>query len=134
MTTNAAAEAISAVAAVYGAPNGTEYRAAAVEESPLWRVTVAMTEGQWAPHNWPRYYVGPDRRVFAISGDTAVHDSELAERLLTELYREGVTGSVDPAHFADRLQRLTQDREQLVRQVVAEARAGQLRPPTLPLP
>lgn len=86
-----------------------------------------MRDAEGRPAAGGSWLVGPDERVFFISSNPGIHDWQLASRILTTLYREGVGAAVDPDVFSDGLKRLTEDREQLVRSVVAEAKAGSLR-------
>ena len=75
------------------------------------------------------WLAGPDRQVRTISSNPGIHEPDLSVRLLDALYDLGLTDHVDPDRFSDRTRILTEAREALVRDVLAEATAGQLSAP-----
>lgn len=127
-----AEEAAAAVAAATEIPANGTLIASAVADGALWSVHIEDAQGR--PAAGGAWLVGPDAQVFSISSNPGIHDWELAKRLLAAIYREGVAVAVDPGIFADRLRRLTEEREALVSEVLAEAKAGSLRPLRRTLP
>jgi hypothetical protein len=76
------------------------------------------------------WLVGPDRQVWTVSSNSGIHELGMAARLVGALYDRGLAGHVDPDRLSHRLRTLTEAREALVRDVIAEAAAGQLSTPT----
>ncbi len=127
-----AEEAIAAVAAVAGpAPKTGKYVGQLYEDSFLTLVTVQDSLDRGFPNVWVGggWLVGPDGKVFALSSNYGVHDWRLARPLLIRLYGEGLASRIEPEVFVERLERLTRERDDLVEQVVREAKEGRLRPP-----
>jgi len=125
-------EAVTAVRQVLGEPTrGGELRAVQQGER-LWSVSLIEPDGR--PSAGGAWLVGPDGKVFSISSNPGIHDWPLALRLLDEVYRAGVDHAVEPAAFEHRLRTLTEEREALVKRVLADARAGSLRASTRQLP
>jgi hypothetical protein len=118
-------EAVAAVAAATNVPAEGTLVASPVGDVALWAVHIEDSQGR--PAAGGAWLVGPDAQVFSISSNLGIHDWDLAERLLARIYREGIGGAVDPGVFAERLRRLTEEREALVSEVLTEARAGSLR-------
>ena len=127
-----AEEAIAAVAAVAGpAPKTGKYVGQLYEDSFLTLVTVQDSLDRGFPNVWVGggWMVGPDGKVFALSSNYGIHDWRLARTLLIRLYGEGLASRIEPEVFVERLERLTRERDDLVEQVVREAKEGRLRPP-----
>lgn len=112
-------EAVAAVRAVRGEPDGGRLTATA-QTSLLWSVVAVDPEGR--PFTGGGCLVGPDARLWPLSGSPVCHDWALAIDLLDRLYLAGLADAFDADGFADRVHRLTRARAELVEQVLDDAR------------
>jgi len=120
-------DACDAVRATHGDFPGDRYVASPVDGTPLVRVVVHDDQNRVLPG--AGWLVGPDRKVWTISSNPGIHEPGLSVRLLRAIYDSGLADHVDPDRFSDRMRSLTEARETLVRDVLAEATAGQLNAP-----
>ena len=126
------AEAVSAVQQLHDEPAHGARLQAVRQGERLWSVTLVDADGGASAGG--AWLVGPDYKVFSISSNPGIHDWRLAIRLLDAVYAADVAEAVEPAAFEKRLRTVTQEREALAKQVLAEARAGTLRTVTRHLP
>lgn len=126
------AEAVSAVQQLHGETTHRGRLQAVRQGERLWSVT--LVDADDGPSAGGAWLVGPDYKVFAISSNPAIHDWRLAIRLLDAVYAADVAEAVEPAAFEKRLRTVTEEREALAKQVLADARAGALRTVTRHLP
>jgi hypothetical protein len=118
--------AIDAVSALLGPlPAGHHVIATPAPGTLLWWVGPSDENGM--PYAGAGYLVGPDAQVWTISSNGAIHDSQLAVRLLDATYRERLEDYLTPQKFADRLRAMTADRVAAEREFLVDLRAGALR-------
>jgi hypothetical protein len=129
-----AAEAEDVLRQVMGElPEGDHVVAQAVADSELWTVQAFDAEGR--PYAGTVMFVGPDRRLWTLSSNPAIHDTRLGARLLEAAYRENLTDRLDEALFSERVQQITTARLDAERDFMTDLVGGSLRSPqrrTLP--
>ena len=102
-------EAVASVERVSGAlPLGHRFSARPATPPTLWAVVPVDDEGR--PYVGGSHLVGPDGRVWSVSGNPGIHDTGLAAHAIARLYEAGVTDRVEDEHFADWLMEETQRR------------------------
>lgn len=118
--------AIDAVTALLGPlPLGHHVIATPAPGSLLWWVGPSDENGM--PYAGAGYLVGPDNRIWTISFNGGIHDSQLAVRLLNATYRERLEDYLTPKKFANRLRAMTADRVAAEREFLVDLRSGALR-------
>jgi hypothetical protein len=118
------ADACDAVLAKNGDLRGGRYVASPVDGTSL--MLVVGQDDQENPFVGGGWLVGPDRQVWTVSSNSGIHEFGISARLVGALYDRGLAGRVDPDQLSHRIRTLTEAREALVRDVIAEAAAGQL--------
>lgn len=127
------AKAVASVQEIYGEiPPGHHLSGQRVGDSTLW--TVFAVDEHDRPYPGGNHLVGADGRVWAISSNPGIHDSDLAMRSIQALYEAGVTDRVNDEQFSARLVAETQRRASAIPDLVAAVVAGSFRTsrPTLP--
>ena len=78
---------------------------------------------------WPGAFhlIGPDGRVWVGSSNPGIDDSELTLQVLRGLHSDGLYAVVDQQPLLNRIEELTRARSDGVRQLYADAKAGQLK-------
>lgn len=117
-------DACDAVLAKNGDVRGGHYVASPVGGTSL--MLVVGQDDQEQPFVGGGWLVGPDRQVWTVSSNSGIHEFGISARLVGALYRRGLADRVDPDLLSDRIRTLTEAREALVREVIAEAAARQL--------
>lgn len=90
----------------------------------LWR---GFCVGNGHPYVGGSFLISPDERVWTVSSNPGIHDSDLAVRLLERAFDEGIGDRLDPQKFSDRLHAMTERREDELREFVSDVRGGTLR-------
>ena len=104
-------------------PDGPEFRLVEVRRL-LWR-------GFCVDNGWPyaggSFLVTPDARLWSVSSNPGIHDSDLAEDLLERAFFEGIGERLDQEMFSARLGDMTEQRQVAIREFFADLRGGDLR-------
>ena len=108
-------------------PEGDRVEAHAVADSDLWSVTPMDSQGR--PYAGSAMFVGPDRRLWTLSSNPGIHDTELATSLLAAAYREHLTDRLDETLFAERVGRMTAEGLAAKREFMTDLVGGALRTP-----
>jgi hypothetical protein len=104
---------------------GHTVRASRLRGTPLWQA--CREDGGGIPYIGVGCFVGPDGRVWTTSSNPSIHDCDLAIRLLTAVYAQGLESYLSDDKFGDRLQTITQERAVAERQFIADVRGGAMR-------
>jgi hypothetical protein len=105
-------------------PVGHSFRATQIAATVLW--TVVPVDDEERPYAGGQSIVGPDRRVWAISSNPGIHDSDLAVDALQALYHADVAHRVEADHFHEWLSSETRRRNGLIPALVAAAVDGSM--------
>jgi hypothetical protein len=111
--------------------SGTRVVVRQVQRTDLWHVaTVDIESGEVS--GGANIFVGPDGQVWPFSSNPRMHDWELVPRVLQAIYRAGVANRRHPAVLLDRVEQMTQRRNDEVTELLDQARRGELRSPREP--
>jgi hypothetical protein len=88
-------------------PPGHRLSATPAPGTQLWWAGLYDQNGM--SHVGAGYLVGPDGRVWTVSSNGAIHDHQLAVRLLDATYRACLEDYLTPQKFTERLRAMTGD-------------------------
>jgi hypothetical protein len=99
------------------------------DESCLWRVKMVPDDESDILKYFPGAIttLGPDGKVWEISGNNDWHDRDIWEKALAHLYIEGVADLVDSESLAHHVELITASRDSAILALPDAARRGELR-------